>query len=508
MADLNSNTTDEEIMGQSDLVSVEDLKRICRFEVTLSDLLHGKTFNYMGQAEKYQIVPEDLMEAVLNFQKSEISEEEFGNLYFRVLYDELYAFVGLSTAMEDPEGILKEEKYLPDQFTVFSNAWDILIRKYDCFEEDADLLEVVEEVRTWMENIDKPLMEREFSRLQKWDFINYWDDERLKTSEEDIKTLYRKMLNSLCEADDKEALQKKAGVCRIEENAVYKKDPDSSLKCLISLFELEPDPKTAEEIGDMYYHGYCGGGIPRYEKAFYYYSIGAMGGCTKSEYMLSDMFEYGYGTAKNRKLSLSILWGLYEKQIKVFSKGQLPKAFANVTLRLGDRLLEGPGPDSAYYYYLQAQFAALMGMITEKKETIERIGKMITEVLPKSSYKERQDTVHFSGLLPLLSFGLTNGRRMEMRILRISEKEAELKFRIVPFEYEQSAPKLLVTIPNAHYCGLLDELSVKAMDISTFKVDGDTDTLEFDSVAGDNLYMYSRKVAYIKADFIFTTPGI
>lgn len=95
---------------------------------------------------------------------------------------------------------------------------------------------------------------------------------------------------------------------------------------------------------------------------------------------------------------------------------------------------------------------------------------------------------------------------MEMTIRRTSETKARLTFRVVPFEGEMYAPKLFVTVPPAHFCGLMEKLNVKAKKIDTLEVNGDSDVVIFDSILGDEFYLYGKKVAEIDAEYIFTAP--
>ena len=96
---------------------------------------------------------------------------------------------------------------------------------------------------------------------------------------------------------------------------------------------------------------------------------------------------------------------------------------------------------------------------------------------------------------------------MEMKVRRTSDTEARLTFRIIPYENEAHRPKLFVTVPEAHFCGLLEKVSVKARAIRTFDVPADTDTVQFDSVEGGSFFLYGKKVARIEADYVFTAPS-
>lgn len=498
-----------------EVLSVEALKRFARFEITYTELMHGRKFASIEIPEPYQIIPEDLKAAVENYHKKGISEEEFGDEYFWPLWDEIYNGAGIETAMDGPdEGY--EKSWLPDQYTVFSNAWDVFIRSFEYGDEDVDLDEVIEEVQIWLDNRDKPLTEREFSREQKWDILRYWSDERLESADPEVKEVFRKVLDSLCAANDIGALKRKAYACYGKGNAVYGQDWQASQDCLLKLMELYPDPQTANTLGYMYYYGRCTDGVPEYDKAFYYFSIGAAGWFFESRYKLADMYLHGYGVAKNPKVVWSIIWELYEEQIEKICNGSFGSNFADVALRAGNIWEYGincyRNPDNAFFYYLQAQFAIRMRMLAEDnygdQSVAARIEEAIAEILPETSYPKPVNTVHMYNLYDLLQYGLEKRHHMEMKVRRINETEARLTFRIVPFDNEPYRRKLFVTVPPMHFCGLLDKVTVTARKIEILNLCDGGDTVQFDSVRGRELYLYGRKVAEVDADFVYRrSPG-
>ena len=95
---------------------------------------------------------------------------------------------------------------------------------------------------------------------------------------------------------------------------------------------------------------------------------------------------------------------------------------------------------------------------------------------------------------------------MEMKIQRCSDTDARLTFHIVPYENEKYPPKLFVTVPSAHFSGLLEKVRVTARHIETFDIPEDTEVVRFDYLDWNGFYLYGKKVAEINADFVFTVP--
>ena len=496
-------------------LSAEDLRRLCRFESSLAQLKKGRESAKVTILENYQITPEDLKTAVINFRKSGMSEEEFGTQYFAVLWDELYEAIGLPNALAVMTRNDPEPTSPPNAYTVLWTAWDILVGKYEYDEEDASLDDIVTEVQTWEENRDKPFSEREYTRAQKKDFLGFWIDARLESADEDVKAAYRKILDGLCAQDDINALRTKAYACYGYGNAAYGQDWQVSMECLLRLMERDPNPQTANTLGYMYYYGRCSDGVPDYDKAFYYFSIGAAGHYYESRYKLSDMYRHGYGVPKMPNVAAGIIWELYDEQLDKIMDGIFRSNFADVALRAGNLWKDGvncwANAEDAFYYYLQARYAIRMRMMKEDnygdRKVAAGIEQAIAEVLPKTRYQKPRKTVHFQSVDYLLRSSLHKAYRIEMKIQKKSDTEAKLVFRPAPTEIEGYPCGILVTVPSAHYCELLKKVTVKAKKIKVFDIPEGTDTIYFDAVDHSSFYLYGEKVAEIEADYVFTVPN-
>ena len=134
------------------------------------------------------------------------------------------------------------------------------------------------------------------------------------------------------------------------------------------------------------------------------------------------------------------------------------------------------------------------------------IEQAIAEVLPKTHYTKPKRTVHFSHMYFLLQNGLNRKHDMEMKVHRLSDTDARLTFRILPYENEIYPPKLFVTVPSAHFSGLLEKVTVIAKHIKTFDIPEGIETVRFDKLDWNGFHLYGKRVADINADFGFTVP--
>lgn len=498
-------------------VTREDLRRFCRFEITYTQLMQHRSYAEMLAPERYGMTLGDLKAAVAGFLASGADNDTFADEYFWPLWDGNNGIddaTGFWSAYDRPDDDTCTETGLPDQYSVFSDVWEILDYRFGYGEKETDLNEVIRIIDLWEKNSGKPIAEWELTKQQKMQFIRFWNDDRLRSADDAIRTLYRKTLDGLCEENDIEALRVKAYACYGNGNAVYGQDWHASLACLLRLMELEPDPQIANTLGYMYYYGRCTDGVPEYDKAFYYFSIGAAGWYYESRYKLSDMFRHGYGVAKNPKAAAALIWEVYGEQLDKIRHCKFKSNFADVALRAGNLMKEGidciPSPDDAYYYYLQAQFAIRMRMLAEDnygdRKVAEGIRQAIEDTLPETSYIKPKKTVHFRSMYFLLQNALRKKHHLEMKLKRVSETQARLSFRIVPFENETNPPKMFVTVPSAAFCGLLEKLTVDAKKIERWETFGKEDAILFDSISGTKFFRYGRPVADIAADFVFSAP--
>ena len=63
------------------ILTVEALRRFSRFEISYSALVEGRNHADKEIPQTYQIVPDDLKEAVLNYHKRGVSEDYFAIEY-------------------------------------------------------------------------------------------------------------------------------------------------------------------------------------------------------------------------------------------------------------------------------------------------------------------------------------------------------------------------------------------------------------------------------------------
>ncbi len=510
------------------LLTAEDQRRFFRFEISQEELLHGNAdadYRLLGDC---QIHTEDLLVAIRNIQKRKLSPEEYEKQWLQPLYELFYDDGGVVNLVDS--GIFDNCAWdgFPTEETVFSFVYYTLVDGCDTGTA-VDLEMLIREIEMWLVNKEKPAKERALTVNQKRDFFSCWNNRPLEKTAAWLKDLFKNITDELCELDDPEALETKAYACYGNGNAVYKQDWFASRDCLLKLMKLNPRAPYANTLGYIYYYGRCNNGTPEYEKAFYYFSIGAAGGHPESRYKLADMFLHGYGVAKNERTAASIIWELYHEKLKEFCQGELTSDFADVAFRAGNLLRDGiacwRNYDEAYYYYLQARFAIRMRMMRGNIYGDSRVAANIEEamqgILAETRYQKKQNVISYSTMSILLQNGLKKRHHMKMKISKKGNMY-KLSFWIVPFADEKYRPKLFVTIPEAAHSGFWEKLNVLAKNVKTFltadmlapatrqrsisdnndKDNNNAAIITFDNVEGPNYYYYGKKVATIDAEYV------
>lgn len=489
-----------------DMIYIDDdtAAKFARYELTFQDIA-GDIYPHQAVRthKKYDITKDDLI-CVLK-KASGIPAEQFRKEWFVPVYDELCDSFSYGTWDMSESGD-SGYRFLPSENYFVWNAMNITCERL--YDGNTDYSDIIEELEFWNEQYKLPVPLRQYDDRYKTEYIKFLDnDDVLNTASEDETALFVRYVDELCEKNNKTALHVKAYGC-YGGNRAFPCDWKVSRDCLLKLTEIDDDPFLANTLGYIYYYGRCNDGIPEYDKAFRYFSIGAAGYIYESRYKLSDMFRHGYGTPKNEKIAAIIIRELYSENINYMLDGKLDTKFADIALRMGNLFRDGVGctsdPDRAYFYYLQADFAIRMRMLEDDhygdRTVAEGIRKAIDEILPQTSYTKTVRTVRYRTVEDILYYRHKKNCLMEMKIRKISGGEYSLQFRILPRADEKYQPKLFVTEPRAQFCGLTDGISVKTSGCRKIKTGSrilkeDTAVVVFDSISDDTLYMYGKRAA-------------
>ncbi|MCQ2406426.1 MAG: sel1 repeat family protein [Oscillospiraceae bacterium] len=163
----------------------------------------------------------------------------------------------------------------------------------------------------------------------------------------------------------------------------------------------------ANTLGYIYYYGRCTGGIPDYEEAFRFFSLGAAYGYYESQYKLADMYLGGKYVENDERAAFCLVCRYYDENYEAFLAGNKKQNLADISLRLGNMFLKGTGvsedPVTAYRYFLVAETAILERMELSyffgNQKVLDRIREGKLECLKRISVDTRSKT--FTSEVPL-----------------------------------------------------------------------------------------------------------
>lgn len=309
-------------------------------------------------------------------------------------------------------------------------------------------------------------------------FINKFMDNNilLDSASEDEKRQYYEYVEEGCAKMWPIALEAKAYAC-YGGNSVYPCDWYASRDCLLKLIDLVGDENifAYNTLGYIYYYGRCNDGVPEYDMAFKYFSIGAANGVYESMYKLADMFAGGKGVPKSLAAAAKIITGMYDENHDIFCNGDYSGKFADVALRMGALYEHGDGVDveieKAYHFYLQARYAidkrianydyyGDMEVCKKIDDAIERVSKL----LPEDFIKKNQtfQTPALLGIMLAESAGLD----IELYI-----ENGEYCLRVTRLASETMLNNILITLPQINYCEFTNEVILHVNGISNISTE-------------------------------------
>lgn len=182
----------------------------------------------------------------------------------------------------------------------------------------------------------------------KEEFVFAFEDNERALAElgPEMRMMYKKYLEELCEEGNLWAIAIKGYAHYGEGNPIYPCDWEISRDCMLRLVD-EGDERlqaqAANTLGYIYYYGRCNGGVPEYELAFKYFSLASFFGFFEATYKIGDMLAEGKGIPKNETAALRLYVSVYNDCFERFQSGDTQIAFADAALRMGKAHLKGIG---------------------------------------------------------------------------------------------------------------------------------------------------------------------
>lgn len=491
----------------------ENLRAFFRCEISASQMT-GSTcpITNLFCDKPYKVTLSDLLSALKYGQ--EVGYNEFMNewvYYIDSAFSNLYD-IGKP---ENDEMMNNGYRFLPTESDYVLERYNALVKWIN--EDTQDMREFDKLVKKTEESVrmfELPVPQRAYREEEKIYFIECLDlcQNMLTASDEEI-ALFRQYIEELCEKGVKTAMRIKAFSCYCG-NRAYENDWVQARDLLLALMDEEDLQYIANALGYIYYYGRCNNGVPEYEKAFYYFSIGAAGGTIESLYKVSDMFLHGYAVPKNIQIASDNIDMLYYRTLQDPIHGFFASRFADIALRKGDLVLAKQGdPDEAFYYYLQAEFAIRMRMLADDsygdQRVAEKIRNAIQEILPQTSFEKPRYIITKKPLEYFLMSSFLDDCPLIICLEQKRDGQYKALIEVKPEHAGEIYKKLFLTIPDAHFCGYKDHITLHTTAVRSIKVEGEdfhesSLALPFDEVKENTLFFRGRAIAEIDADWKLT----
>lgn len=292
---------------------------------------------------------------------------------------------------------------------------------------------------------------------------------------------------------------------------VYETDYFVSRDCFLKLMEIAPSCKYANVLGNIYYYGKCNNGVPEYDKAFYYFSIGAAGGVTESMYMQADMFMNGYGVTKDTDLARDIYTSLYNENLKRFLSGDYKCRFAELALRMAQiNETEYVDYEMIYKYYLQAECAIKLRQgvchLNGDVELAKNIANSVNEY--KTALEESEFNV-FDYIEDVIGNNTLINRSLTADIKPLGESKYEINIYFEKLEDEENVPCLLVTSIVNNFARLINKAIIQ-VEGNILSDSGKTEeriSVKFDEIMNGTLYYKGQPMfEFNSCDFDLMSP--
>ena len=495
-------------------VTQDFLRGLVRYDLTYSDFVaNAVPLENWIPSGKYFYILEDMLALINNIKTKQPSLEE--------LYNWSKLLLEILNRQIECKGKPVYEKQTKLLFSLPKNdeAMAFTLHKLICLNymdfgtdvkpEDLnlDLDFILKEIANFKNN--KPL------HLYLWSYgtklislKSLTEPDELKRLTEEDKELLRTMLLKFSE-EETEALET-LGYCYYGGNELFECDWNKARDIFLNLME-NPEVKDVDKcrfantLGYIYYYGRCTDGVPDYESAFKYFSLGAAAGIYESIYKLADLYMHGYFVPKNNCAAYSLVYSIYDDNLKDILKGNFDCKFADVALRMGNLCRDGITPkDDSYYFYTLADCAI------RKRREFEYYGddKVATGIQKELDRIRKDNPVkHVKTLTDKEVIDLVEkffddcACKVTIEPLKIGQKVTleRINPNLKKAAFEEDRKYIFECYPGYGYCNLINKMSFIAYgDESEKEEEKITFYADFFDLIGNScLFLNHKQVSYI-----------
>ena len=492
-------------------IKTSQLGPLVRGELTLTEITNGTHLlpEYVEVDSKaYRINAKDMLIGVKHYDGMPVEDVYRWLKAIMIVEDEMHFPTDVGENIVDA---VTEKDIIAYAYGEMSELrWDLC--DYEPVELSKDAFDVIKDVLgTWVDSDGK-----EIPDVIKQVIAEQFDDDDIDKQSEATQKLYKECLDYCCDVKkDPKSIQRR-GYCYYCGTKIYPNDWIKARDAFIDYYQMTGDASAANTLGYIYYYGRCNGGVPEYEQAFKYFSIGHAYTYFESTYKLADMLAHGYGVVKDGESANHLYYSVYKQNYKRFIRGDFECKFADAALRMGNCFKDEIGArkdlETAYFYYLQADYA-----IRERTKRANHYGdtvvfngiqKALEETRKEYTETGRTEKFIYPGWT---KWTLIKHRRCKLTIKELSNGVLAIDAKPMKRRDENEAPQMLITIPRADYCELKKKVRIKTAPNSRYGTLDEKPEIIFDSVEYDwgerktIFYLYDEIAGEIYTDYYTLT---
>lgn len=472
---------DELEVVQAPTLKMSQLKAFIRGEITLKEISNGSNIIDV-------LIDKDQEESGITIDDLFVGVKKYMNVDD---YSDVYAWISTFMDKEEDFNLNCPYDYVRkgiSEYDIYNVIWEYLDDiRWDLLDEcDYEFIET--NFKHVYEVLDNWINKKEYPEQVIHNIFAEFNEDSFDKVNEETKQLYKTVLEKLCDKDDPKAIQKR-GYCYYTGNSVYPNDWYKARDSFIKYYEMTGDASAANTLGYIYYYGRCNEGVPEYEEAFKYFSIGHAFGYYESTYKIADMFKNGYGVVKSGETANRLYWKVYNETFEDFVNGKFDGKFADAALRIGNCYRDGIGCDSnkfwAYYYYLQADYAIRKRIeYNHYGDTVVYNGIQKALTAAKEAFLEDyKETYTIKEKVPRKLYRvLFEHRKGILSFKELSDGNLSLRVRTEKHYDEEKAPKILLTECEAGYCELVNEIKLKTYGLEEYDFNDAKSFVTYDTV--------------------------
>jgi len=270
--DKDPGHPEKKVFKKSELKDVNDrsvkasvLAKYIKGMLSFKELTEGTNLlqpNLDNTPRPYKITIKDLLAGLSVYKDRSYSEISHW-------IDTIAAFEDGISFSDDPYEDIQDKVTNQDVLNYVWLMFDRFTWDFDSIDDSSKfLIDLKNDLSLWVESKGKEIpvgIMRSISQQ--------YDDDTIDAQSEATQKLFKRCLDAMCDMKDPRSIQRR-GYCYYCGTKIYPNNWVKARDAFIEYYNLTGDASAANTLGYIYYYGRCNNGVPEYDEAFKYFSIG------------------------------------------------------------------------------------------------------------------------------------------------------------------------------------------------------------------------------------------